>query len=491
LAIIFIGVALFSYFTNPFTHYSLVVDPFTAHEVSGQIVLEETHDIRLRRGMLYRGLERIKRGYAIVSNNYFGSKKAPRGDVDDIIKEIVDLRFNANHPYLISGDHFSMLYLRSLGIFFHSAIDPRTAFTPYDWFQRQALYLKTVAFALNSFAGVNQLTTTVTPVGRYSVALVNVFQPPSDSLYSLLYALQVLQQSNEITQRYRFQTANGDEYPLQTTTTARQLLQVHQAELARYWQSYSQQVFDPSTGLIRRNLELSSVKDGTKRSSAFYDNVVYWKTWQYAQEFGLAASDPAGLQTLRQRILQNYWLDGPGYFREDADTHINQRDEYSSDWLIAYMTGFLDPHNPVDRRYLERCIAYIQQEKLDQPFGLLYQSEQRRDRLYDFVRIFTPDYGTTTIWSNWGMEYIKLLTALYQNTCQPNYLATAQDQIESYSQNIVKYRGYPEVYDRYGAMYVRPFYKSVRQTGWVVSFLQARGMVDWTEKQSCQKVAGK
>ena len=76
------------------------------------------------------------------------------------------------------------------------------------------------------------------------------------------------------------------------------------------------------------------------------------------------------------------------------------------------------------------------------------------------------------------MEYVKLLVRLYDTTGEQQYLETARKQLDSYTQNILTTRCYPEVYDLQGKLYRRPLYQSVCQTGWVVTYEEAKMMVE-------------
>lgn len=481
LMVIFIG--LFSYLTNPFVRFSIIIDPYhTISEQEGQFLLSGDRSIIVKEDAFFRRLAVLKSGWHIVGSRFTGGPKSKNTTIDEIIREIHELRFNPELPFLISGDHFSMLYPRSLGIFYHSILDPRTALDQQDWNNRQLIYLKTTAYALQVFQESDRLSTTVTPIGPRSVALLNFYAPPSDTLYSLLYALQVLQDEYFLKRTYPFFTGGDTQYPLQTRKQAIALLETHKAGLTWHYNEYRRQVFDESTGLIRKNISISSTKDIARRQSAFYDNVIFWRTTQMAQELGVIPSDPVFLSQMKERILSTYWLENEGYFLEDLSQSGVQKKYYSSDWLIVQMTGFLDPRNPVEREYFTRSVQYIQRNAIDQPFGLQYQSEIREDQLTGVAGLLAPEYGATAIWSNWGMEYIKLLIHLAQTTGDEIYLQQADQQLNAYAYNIKRYRGYPEVYDENGDFFRQTLYKSVRKTGWVVSYEQARAMYDWTRE---------
>lgn len=474
---IVIPVAIFSYLTNPFVKFSLVRDPYGELAlVDGQFYVDERNAPNLKESRAFGWLAQVKSGWHIVSSRFSGGPKTKAVTVDDIIREIHGLRFQPSVPYLISGDHFSVLYPRSLGIFYHSLMDARTALDDLDWQNRQEIYLKTTAYALDVYAQSPKLSTTIVPIGPNSVALMNIYSYPSDTLYSLLYALRVMQDQRVLETLYPYEVVVPAR-TLQTASASAELVRLHKDDLRRHLETYTQDVYDQKTGLLRKDILLSGTKDITRRESAFYDNVIFWRTHQLAQELGIIEKDDAFLADLKARILSAYWLDSEGYFLEDLSEEGVAKKFYSSDWLIVQMTGFLSTFVPEERKYYEASVQYIQRNALDQPFGLQYHSDVRKHRLYGFVRVFAPSYGTTALWSNWGMEYAKTLLMLEQATNQRTYGEQAERQLEAYTFNIKRYRGYPELYDDKGDFYRQFFYKSVRRTGWIVTYEQARAML--------------
>lgn len=472
-------VALFSYVTNPFVKFSLIVDPYHTVEVKdGQFEFQDDTALFVRQDAFFRRLAQLKQGWHIFSGRFAGGPKAKQGTIDEIIQEIHSLRFNPEEPFLISGDHFSVLYPRNLGIFYNSVLDPRTALNEEDWKNRQLIYLKTVAYALQVYSKSDHLSTTIVPIAPRSVALMNSYAPPSDTLYGMLYGLKVLTSEDEILNRYPFESANASKYSLQTKQEAAQLLEKYKDSVKRHLDQYLEEDYDQQTGLVRKDIHISSAKDIVFRESAFYDNVIMWRTVQLAQELGIVPQDQQFLDEFKQRILKTYWLENEGYFLEEQSDLAVKNKYYSSDWLIAFMTGFLDPAKPEERPYFVRSIKYIQRNAIDQPFGLQFHPDFHPGQLVPIVRMVAPEYGSTAIWSNWGQEYTKLLVRLYQVTGDPQYLDHARYQVNAYSFNIKRYQGYPELYDKNGDFYRKPFYKSVRQTGWVVSYEQARAMYE-------------
>jgi hypothetical protein len=468
-------VAIFSYFTNPFVRFSLVKDPYA------QVVIEDNkisvtsgENILLKEGRYIDVMAKLKSGWHILSSRFSGGKKASSNTVDEIINEIHLVRFDPDEPYLISGDHFSVLYPRSLGIFYHSILDDRTALSETDWQNRQIIYLKTLAYASSVYSQSDQLSTTIVPIGPGSVALMNIYAVPSDTLYSLLFAYQQLIDNSYQRENYPYE--NGVSHELQTVSATEDLLVLHRDDLERHYLGFKGYAYNEQTGLIKKEILLSGTKDIMKKYGAFYDNVVFWKTTQLAQALGVIDQDQDWLDQYKQRIIDTYWLDDQGHFLEDLSDESLSEKWYSSDWLIAFQTGFLDPDSETDRQYLMRTVNYIQRNAIDKPFAMQYSPDNRRDRMYGVVKWVSPEYGATAIWSNWGMEYTKLLIRLAAVEQQVEYLEQAKSHLDAYTFNIKRYQGYPEVYDQEGDFYKTPLYKSIRRTGWVVTFEQAREM---------------
>jgi len=475
LVFLTIIIAIFSYFTNPFVRFSLVKDPYARVIMEdNKISVTNGEDILLKEGRYIDSVAQLKSGWHILSSRFSGGKKASSNTVDEIINEIHLIRFDPDEPYLISGDHFSVLYPRSLGIFYHSLLDDRTALSETDWQNRQIIYLKTLAYASSVYSQSEQLSTTIVPVGPGSVALMNIYAVPSDTLYSLLFAYQQLMDNSYQRENYPYE--NDISYTLQTVTAAEDLLSLYKDDLRRHYYGFKDYSYNEQTGLIKKDILLSGTKDIMKKYGAFYDNVVFWKTTQLAQELGVIDQDQEWLDQYKQRIIDTYWLEDQGHFLEDlSDVSLTDK-WYSSDWLIAFQTGFLSPDSATDRQYLIRTVDYIQRNAIDKPFALQYSPDNRRDRMYRVVKWFSPDYGSTAIWSNWGMEYTKLLIRLAEVEQKAEYLEQAKSHLDAYTFNIKRYQGYPEVYDQEGDFYKTALYKSIRRTGWVVTFEQAREM---------------
>ncbi len=466
---------LYANMLNPFAHINRVKRPYYTLVRDGAIVLERRgRPTVVRTSLVWMLFAYYKCGWHIVSNVRAGAK-AKSKTFDAVIADIHRLRFDPRKPYLISGDHFNVLYPRNLGVFYHATLDPRAVLGEVDWQNRQRVYLQTVAFALEVFAAHGDCTTTIVPVGARAVCCINIYRYPSDALYGILYALSALRGTPGPYETYFSPPAPT--YTIQTTRAAEQLLEQYRATLALLLGKYVTRVYDEKSGFVRTDVALSSAKDAVLRESSFYDNVIFWKTCLLAQELGVLLPIDIDFAALKKRILDTFWLEDAGHFLDDLSAAAKTDQHYSADWLAVLFTGFLDARDPAERHYLRRAADYTIAMQLDMPLPLRYQESNRAGREVLFVRCVVPSYGGSAIWSFWGAEFIKLLTILAQQGEGAAYADRARQHIATYEQMIAKYKGYPEVYTTGGAMLRSPLYQSVRQTGWVVGFEQARELL--------------
>lgn len=458
-----------AYLTNPFNRFSIIRLSFIATINQKTITtINQNHKLIVRQTPWYKTFALLKNGVHILSSRYVRSPRSSGTSVHSIITDIKMLRFNPDKLLLTSGDHFSALFVRNLGVFYYPTLDRSLKNTVEEWHNRELVYIQTLAYALGVFSKHHELTTTIVPTGRHGATCINFYAYPSDSLYGMLFALAALL-GHESAQPERY---HRDNYPLDSIDAARLLLDEYHYSLARHYTQYRHKIFDETTGLVSVSIHLSGAKDITRRQSAFYDNVIFWKTTQLAQTLGLIKKDQAFLARLKKQILKTFWLPRDGYFLEDLSPEGKQQKYYSSDWLIVLATGFLKPSAKSEHTYFERSIAYIQKEKIDQPFALKYQQDTRAHRQFLAVRLAVASYGGDAIWSFWGMEYIKSLLLLYKYTGRKEYCETADFHIKKYKQKMLEYGGFPEVYDPHGNLLQTPLYRSIRQTGWVVGFEQ-------------------
>ena len=430
--------------------------------------INENHRIRVRQSLIWRAFAYAACAIHVISSRYIKSPPARSDSVAGIIDDIHHLRFNPKNLLVISGDQFSALYVRNLGVFYYPLLDRAIPSTTTDWHKRQIVYLQTVAYALGVFAKHQRLTTTIVPTSRYGATCIDIYAYPSDTLYGILYALAVLR-SKKAAHPYHY---GPDRQQLNSRGASKMLLDEYRSMLVEHYWRYRDTVFDEDKLLIKTSIRLSGAKDITRRTCSFYDNVIFWKTTKLAMSLKLIEKNEDFLRHVKRTILSTFWLEADGYFLEDLDPASVRHRHYSSDWLIVLATKFLDPANPSERHYFTRSVEYIQATCIDQPFGLRYHNDTRGHRQFLPVRLAVASYGGDAIWSFWGMEYIKVLLALHWTTGQNAYLDAADVQIAAYKNAMLRDGGFPEVYDRRGQLLQTTLYRSIRQTGWVIGFEQ-------------------
>jgi hypothetical protein len=444
--------------TNPYAKINIVQQPYITTVNGGNIFVDKQFNLHVASGSAASSVGYYKSGFLILQNALFGSYPAPSHTANGIIDDIHTLRFDPTKPYLISGDQFSVLYPRNLGVFYNSLLDYRTAHSQQDWENRQRIYLQSALYALDAFSDASQITTTIVPISPRSVALTQVHPGSiaSDSLYGILYALDRLEHADHV----------------QTSDAVNQIVSERKKDLSMLLDIYLKNVQDPSTGLVKADIHLASARDGVVRSSSFYDNVVLWKTLELANTLGIRQIPATQLASLKAKIMSTFWQEGVGYFKDDQKSS-----DFSADWLIAMPTGFMNVTHPDDQAKIEKIIAYTKKKRLDQPFPIRYSLTNDDKDVPFAVKKFVPNYGGNAIWSYWGAQYTYLLGKMYHQTGVSDYKDDAQKFITVYRDKIVQTHGFPETFDTDGNFLQNPVYKSIRQTGWVVEFELAESEV--------------
>lgn len=462
-----------AYLTNPFSRFTIVKQPFTTEVKLGRIeTVNNNHKLHVAQAWIWRLFATLKILVHILETRYVKSVRLKATSIDDIISNIHSQRFNPNKLLLTSGDHWSGLFSRNLGVFYYPMCDPCIPSDDNDWHNRQIVYLQTLAYALGVFEKHPIPVTTIVTTGKYRATCMNYWRYPSDTVYGLLFALNVLLGK---------QAASPSSYTsakkqLVTIPTAQRMLDEYKTTLQQLYAHYRTTVFDEKNMLTKRDLALCGAKDVTRRYCAFYDNVIFWKTTQLAMELNLIESDPPFLRRLKRTILKSYWNGDGGYFLEDLSEVGIRNGHYSSDWLIVLITGFLDPSKPSEQEYFMRSIKYIQKMGIDKPFAIKYQAEIGGRQQFFLPKIGFASYQQDAIWSFWGMEYIKLLLILYKSTTERKYLKGADRHIKAYEAAMLRNGGFPELYDSDGELYETWIVRSIRQTGWVIGFEQVLAM---------------
>lgn len=452
--------------SDPYSPYTTIKSPFiTSINQQGEIELHKQANVFISDNPFLQFLAFAQSGARMIAFA-LNSEKPLRGSERQIIYQIHSERFDPTKPYVISGAHFTDLYIRNLGIFYSEILNGCLPATQQDFDNRQRVTLQTLATDLLFLKNVKQEPTTFMPLGSNIFVPVNIYTRASDSLYAITYTLNASQ--NEDFFQKNNATRSNYCYPLKTRTASLHLLQENKQRLKQLIDNYLSSVIDSKTGLVRTDLTLSSARDGIKRQSSFYDNVIAWSTIKLATKLGIENVSDQELTQWRLKILSAFWDEQTGIFLDDLSVASKTDKLFSADSFIVLQTQFLDPSNSNDQKMLQKMVDYVSSHQLDNPFPLHYALRDNPKQLYPSVGTFATSYMGESIWSHWAMEYIKTVIILSKNN--PQYRQQAIHYINLYSNNIRTFGGYPELYNKNGSIFSTLFYKSILHTGWVVNY---------------------
>jgi phosphatidylglycerophosphate synthase len=430
----------------PYSSDTFAESPFTTRYEQGRVVLVQDYKMQVYHGWFFSSVSYIQQMVADIWMRT-QNRAEPGNTYAQIVANIHSQRFDPNRPYVISGDQFEGLYIRNMGVFYQDLLDPHTALNTTDWHNRERIAIQTLAYSMAATQQLHYPVTTLSPISPRGVVAVNFWSYPSDTMYSLMQTLQTLEANPE------------------TRQAALQLQAEYGGGLRSAYVNYIMTVRDVKTGMVRSNIQLSSARDAVKRESSFYDNVILWKSEQLAAQFGFSHDTPQKLATLHQSIMSRYWSNKDGHFIDDVAP--GDANSYSSDWLFALTTGFLEPSNPSDLTKLEKISDYIDKQHLASPLPIRYTNDQNQNEDF-FVKYFASSYGNTAVWSYWGDLYIAFEENLYQQTGNVLYAQHVESGLYAWRRIVVQDKSYPETLTSNGKVLKTLVYESIRRNGWVV-----------------------
>lgn len=424
-------------------------------------------------GVLIQVCMYIVSGFRIATAAFFSEKPLP-GTEEQIIQKLHMLHFTPKKRHLSTGGHFSDLYVRNMGIFYSGLLDRRIRSSRLDWESREQIALRTISLELQLLEQSQKTFTTFLSVTGDAFTGVNMYATPSDSLYAIVYSLLAMSDDSFLSDMVPSRQKKYI-HPLTIHNKTKQLIRQHHGILKTLILKYQSDVIDPVTHLIKSDILLSGARDGIKRRSSFYDNVIAWATCKFAVRLGLIHSSDISFSQWKKKIIETFWDKREGIFLDDLSDEALKQKLFSADSLIC-LNSFFDLQNNRDLQMLEKIVVYIKNKKLDQPFPISYALRDNPSKLYLPVRFFARSYMGECIWSHWGMEYIKAL--IYLSKENKKYLEEAKNHMEKYKQNMKRFGGYPETYDRNGNLYKTNFYQSVLHSSWVINYEQTKMLLE-------------
>ncbi len=494
----------YAFFSNPHLFFSLTRKNFRNYKFETDKIIKQGHTKPVPLPNFFVIIASLREIYLIFLRFHWLEKifRKRKSNYNNNYGIIVSKRFNPKSPYLIAGDHFSSFYPRNLGFFYSKALNPKTTLNLKDYQNRVIIYLNSLSFSLEFFKKID-LTTTVVPIYGRFFCPGNIYSKPADTLCSLLLAFDYLInfkknkfeiikslpskqeiKNGQVSVQKVFDIIDGyEEYYKQTkiqktqqrsSNLACSLLKEFRPDLKQKVLKHLE-FFNPKYGLIDKKHSLSGIRDGTFRSSSFYENVAAWKAIELALQFNIVEIDNLANylkpSILKQNIIQNFYQNQIIY--NELDQKPNLFENLSADFLVAYSVGFFSPNKSKELEILENQVKAFFEAGLVLDFGILY-SQKNPKRLAKMVRFFVKDYMGQTVWSHWNVEFLQLLITLFETTGKQFYLSEAKKIYRNFYQKILLYKGYPELYNKKGGIYKTPFYVSMVDTGWIVNFEDLR-----------------
>src|SRR3989338_3217413 len=339
--------------------------------------------------------------------NKLREKRYP-GSAEEICQQIIRDCWNGRF-FQTSTDNFPQFWTRDFGFCVQSLMKLG--------YKNEVHH--TLRYALNHFKEQGKITTTITPQGK----------------------------------PYDFPTFAADSLPwlIHAIRAAKFPLGAYKFFLAKELEKYFEKVIVPSTGLVRPDLHISSIKDFARRKSSCYDNCMV----------GLLAKDLAQLELRNHLAAYNYadlikrHLWNGKYFYDDL-----RKGQYVAG--DANVFPFLFSFG--SKEMLKSAGSEMQAAGLDKPFPLKYTSSRKG---VDFIwqeKLGMSDYESDAIWTHLGLLYVKVLAAVDEGK--------AKEYKEKYKILIEKQGNFLEVYAADGKPYATWFYQSSPGMLWAANYLK-------------------
>ncbi len=278
---------------------------------------------------------------------------------------------------------------------------------------------QTIRYALNRFKKHKKVTTTITPKGK-------PFNFPVEAIDSLPWLIHSIKLSEFHYYSYK---------------------DFLNKEINKFFKKF----IDSSTGLVKPDLHVSSMKDFAIRKSSCYDNCMV----------AMLASDLSKMKRLNNpfskydysAIIKRHFWNGH-YFYDD----LTKKDYVAGDAnLFPFLLGIIN-----DKQMLESALDQIRKSMLDLPLPLKY-TEARDGIRFIPQEIFFRNYESDSVWTHMGLLYIKLVSSVDKD------LAKHYKQL--YTEKIEELAGFPEVLDKKGKPFSTPFYYCDRGMLWAANYL--------------------
>ncbi|MBI3033905.1 hypothetical protein HYY72_01995 [Candidatus Woesearchaeota archaeon] len=348
--------------------------------------------------IFYKSLHRRLRGHRKYS-----------GNATEICRQVVDECWNGRF-FQTSTGHFCQFYSRDFGICADSLV--RLGYRDN--------VIRTLGYALDRFSSHNGIKVAITPGGM-------PFDFPYYGIDSVAFILRALRAAG-----------------------ARELVEKHRDLLEREILRLHSGYIEKDTGLVRRDVTVSSMKDYSRRKSSCYDNSMAAMIRADAEKLRL--ENPFRDYSYGRLLRENFW--NGSYFLDD----LSSREYVAGDAnIFPFWTGAV-----VSKGMLKSAVESIRQEGLDRPFPLKYTSGRvSRDMVWH--EFLVKDWQKDSIWSQMGIIYIGLLKGVDK--------ADFRRSMGIFKGVIEQNRNYMEVFTSSGKRFKTAFYHSDTGMLWASNYL--------------------
>ena len=361
--------------------------------------------------VLLEGLRISSRAFRM---HIFGLKKYP-GSADQIAIKIINECYDCNKKYFrTSAGHFCQFYARDFGMCCESLINLG--------FKKEVK--NTLIYAMEIYLKEGKITTHISPSDG-----------PVD---------------------FPFNTPESAAYMLRSLITLndKKLLNKYKSFFDELSEHFFKDYVDKDSGLLRKDIKFSSMKDHSLRVSDCYNNCLLGMFSEDLKKIGVKSS----LHKFDYSAIINKYFWTGSYFLED----LSGKNIISGDAnTFPFWTGLFK-----DKKMFMSSLAAIKSKKLDTPFPLKYTSKEDVPKDLHVANLFVPGYEADTIWIHLGLCFMSVVKK-YDSKSFRKYL-------ESYEKNIKKHKNFLEVYFADGSVFKKPLYYCDDSMLWVSIFLDLK-----------------
>ena len=363
------------------------------------------------------GPTHLREGIRIVGHamkaNLFGPRRYA-GDAEIVCDAVIEACWDEKKGYFrTSPNNYPLFYARDFGM----CVDSLLALG------HRARVRQTLTYALGKYAKYGRVTQQISPGGR-------PFNFPDcespDALAFLLHALVSLNDKDLNRQYGPF--------------------------LEKEVRRYSDTIVDPSSGLVRRGLQLAGMRDYALRDSSCYDNVMVAAVQKYADE--LALKNPLRKYDYEKLLITNFWTGK--YFRDDISSGFLTGDANT----VPFWFGVLGEKK--ERELFPKVLDAVREAGLDRPCPLRYESGYAQARML-WLDALMGGWEKDTVWLHLGNMWLQVAARRDK--------ALAREYLGEYAALIGRERNYPEVLTKEGKPHRSLFFHSDDSMLWAANWL--------------------